>query len=535
MEKKKVNPYMPLWFALVMIAGMFLGIWLYSNSPGLSFFKLSGSGKFNQVLQYVQKNYVDTIGKSRLEEKAITGMLESLDPHSTYISPAEFHDANDPLLGSFEGIGVQFRIENDTVAVILPVANGPSEKLGIKAGDRIVKIEGKNVAGIKISNNDVMRKLKGPKGTRVTVSIFRRGVKDLIDYTITRDVIPTYSMDIAYMVDNGIGYIKLNNFSATTHDEIHSALEQLKKNGMQKLILDLRGNGGGYLTAAVDIADEFLPKGRLIVYTKGSHHPREEFYSDGQGIFEQGDLLVMIDEFSASAAEIVTGAIQDNDRGIILGRRSFGKGLVQEQLNMKDGSAVRLTVARYYTPSGRCIQKPYKDGLDKYNNDYYHRFMNGELEHADSIKFPDSLKFKTRSGKTVYGGGGIMPDIFTPIEKDSTLKFYNLAVNKGLIFQWAFDYTDKNRSTLNRFRNVDEFESKFNVSDAMYSEFLSYALQKGLKHEGTNLAESDHRAKVLLKAYVGRNVLDNEGFYPILNTIDPGFRKALDVLKKKGL
>jgi len=531
MEKKKINPYMPLWFALVLIAGMFLGIGLYSHSPGLGLFKFQGTGKLNQVIQYVKKNYVDTIGKTRLEEKAITGLLESLDPHSTYITPAEFHDATDPLLGSFEGIGVQFRIENDTITVILPVANGPSEKLGIKAGDRIVKIEGKNVAGIKISNNDVMRKLKGPKGTQVNVSIFRRGVKDLMDYTVTRDVIPTYSMDIAYMVNPGTGYIKLNNFSATTHDEVHTALGQLKKNGMEKLILDLRGNGGGYLTAAVDLADEFLPKGRLIVYTKGANHSREDYYSDGQGIFEQGTLVVMIDEFSASASEIVTGALQDNDRGIVLGRRSFGKGLVQEQLNMKDGSAVRLTVARYYTPSGRCIQKPYKDGLEKYNSDYYHRFMNGELEHPDSIKFPDSLKFKTLSGKIVYGGGGIMPDIFTPIEKDSALRFYNLAANKGLIYQWAFDYTDKYRRQLSRFKNVDVFEAKFQVSDAMYAEFLAYTLKKGLKHEGKNLPESDHRARVLIKAYIGRNILDNEGFYPILNTIDPAFKKAVEVVK----
>jgi len=533
MEKKKVNPYMPIWFALVMIAGMFLGIWLYSHAPNLSFLQFQDSGKLNQVLRYVQKNYVDTIGKSRLEEKAITGLLEGLDPHSTYITPAEFHDATDPLLGSFEGIGVQFRIENDTVTVILPVANGPSEKLGIKAGDRIVRIEGKNVAGIKISNNDVMRKLKGPKGTQVSISIFRRGIKGLIDYTITRDVIPTYSMDIAYMAAPGIGYIKLNTFSATTHEEVHAAIEQLKKDGMTKLILDLRGNGGGYLTAAVDLADEFLQKGRLIVFTKGAHHSREDYFSDGQGLFENGTLLVMIDEFSASAAEIVTGAIQDNDRGIILGRRSFGKGLVQDQINFKDGSAVRLTVARYYTPSGRCIQKPYKEGLDNYNSDYYHRYINGELEHPDSIKFPDSLKFKTLSGKVVYGGGGIMPDIFTPIEKDTALMFYKLAVNKGVIFQWAFDYTDKYRSHLSRFKNVDDFDKQFQVNDVMYSDFLAYSLKKGLKHEGKNLQESDRRIKVLIKAYIGRNILDNEGFYPILNTIDPAFLKAIEVIKQR--
>jgi carboxyl-terminal processing protease len=532
MENRKFSPYLPIWLALSMIAGMFLGIWLYMHASGNVPGSGRGSGKIDQVINYVQDNYVDTIGRERLEEKSINGLLESLDPHSTYITAAEFHDANDPLLGSFEGIGVQFRIENDTVAVILPVANGPSEKLGIKAGDRIVRVDGKNIAGIKITNNDVMRKLKGPKGTQVTVSIFRRGVKGLTDYTITRDVIPTYSMDIAYMPEPGIGYIRLNNFSATTHEEVHNAIEQLKIDGMKKLVLDLRSNGGGYLTAAVDLADEFLPKGRQIVYTSGSHHSREDFYSDGKGLFEDGPLLIMIDEFTASAAEIVTGAIQDNDRGVVIGRRSFGKGLVQEQLNMKDGSAVRLTVARYYTPSGRCIQKPYREGLDKYNNDYYHRIASGELEHPDSIKFPDSLKYKTLSGRIVYGGGGIMPDIFTPVERDSTLKFYTMAVNKGLIYQWAFDYTDKFRPQLSKFKNVDDFETGFNVTDAMYKEFLDYCLSKSLKHEGANLAESDRKAKVLIKAYIGRNILDNEGFYPILNSIDQGFLKAMDVVRK---
>jgi carboxyl-terminal processing protease len=511
---------------------MFLGVWLNGHSPALRFLQIPGTSKLNEVIQYVRSNYVDTIGRSRLEEKSITGLMENLDPHSTYITPAEFHDANDPLLGSFEGIGVQFRMENDSITVILPIANGPSEKIGIKAGDRIVKIEGKNVAGIKISNTDVMRKLKGPKGTRVQVSIFRRGMKDLLEYTITRDLIPTYSMDIAYMPESGTGYIRLNNFSATTHNEVHAALQQLQQSGMKKLILDLRGNGGGYLNAAVDLADEFLPKGRMIVFTKGAHHSKESYYSDGKGLFENGTLLVMIDEFSASAAEIVTGAVQDNDRGIVVGRRSFGKGLVQEQLNMKDGSAVRLTVARYYTPSGRCIQKPYKEGMDNYNSDYYHRYMNGELEHPDSIHFPDSLKFKTLAGKVVYGGGGIMPDIFIPIEKDSTLKFYNLAVNKNLLFQWSFDYTDKYRPQLSRFKNVDAFEANFQVTDAMYSDFLKYSEKKGLKHEGTNLAENDRRARILIKAYIGRNILDNEGFYPVLNTIDPAFKKAMEIVRK---
>ncbi|MCK9203544.1 MAG: S41 family peptidase [Bacteroidales bacterium] len=529
MERKR-NPYLPIWFALVLIGGIILGIFLASRSGRLLPFQQSAD-KLPQVLEYIQDNYVDTLSRTILEEKAISGLLEKLDPHSVYISAEEFHDANDPLLGSFEGIGVQFRMESDTITVINPVTGGPSEKLGIRSGDRIVKINGENVASKKISTTDVMRKLKGPKGTEVNVTIFRRGGGGLLDFTITRDVIPTYSMDIAYMVKPGIGYIRLNTFSATTHDEVHNALEKLKGDGMKNLILDLRGNGGGYLQAAIDVSNEFLPKGTLIVYTEGMHHKKEIFKSEGDGLFEKGKLIVMIDDGSASASEILAGAIQDNDRGTILGRRSFGKGLVQEQLPFKDGSALRLTVARYYTPTGRCIQRPYKDGLDAYNSDYMHRFIDGELENPDSIKFPDSLKYKTPGGKTVFGGGGIMPDIYIPIEKDSTLRYYTLCINKGLVYQWAFDYTDRNRARLLRYRNVDQFDQSFIITDAMFTDFMRYAEKKGVKRQGRDLTKSDHYIRTMLKAYIGRNLLDNEGFFPILNTIDPAFNKAVETLK----
>lgn len=530
MEKKN-NYYLPIWFAVVLTGGILLGLFL-GNRIGNFNLLPSGKDKLKEVLNYVHDNYVDTMSKKVLEEKAISGLLEKLDPHSVYISAEEFHDANDPLLGSFEGIGVQFRLENDTVTVINPVSGGPSEKLGIRAGDRIVKVDGKNIAGIKISTNDVMRKLKGPKGTEVKVAIFRRSVGGLLDFTITRDVIPTYSMDIAYMPASGIGYIRLNNFAATTHEEVHKALENLQEKGMKKLILDLRGNGGGYLKAAIEVADEFLGRGELIVYTEGMNHKREVSQATSDGLFEKGDLIVLVDEGTASAAEIVSGAIQDHDRGTIVGRRSFGKGLVQEQLDFKDGSALRLTVARYYTPTGRCIQKSYKDGLEIYNNDYYHRFMNGELEHPDSIKFPDSLKFKTPKGRTVYGGGGIMPDIFVPLEKDSALVYYTKCINKGLVYQFAFDYTDRNRSQLIRFKNVDQFNKGFAVTDDILNEFILYAAKSGIKHTGKDLTKSDRYIKTMLKAYIGRNLLDNDGFFPILNTIDPGFLKAVEILKK---
>jgi carboxyl-terminal processing protease len=528
--EKKYNPYLPLWFALVLAGGIVLGIFL-NNRTGTFSLMHAGNDKLKEVIGYVEDNYVDTLSRRVLEEKAINGMLEKLDPHSVYISAEEFHEANDPLLGSFEGIGVQFRIENDTVTVINPVSGGPSEKLGIRAGDRLVKVDGKIIAGIKISTIDVMRKLKGPKGTIVKVSVFRRGVAGLLEFDITRDVIPTYSMDIAYMPAPGIGYIRLNNFSATTHEEMHTALENLQQQGMKELILDLRSNGGGYLKAAIDVADEFLAKGKLIVYTEGMHHAREISEATSDGLFEKGNLVVMVDEGTASAAEIVAGAIQDHDRGLVVGRRSFGKGLVQEQLDFKDGSALRLTVARYYTPTGRCIQKPYKDGLEVYNSDYYHRFMNGEMEHPDSIKFPDSLKYKTPRGRTVYGGGGIMPDIFIPMEKDSALFYYNQCINKGLVFQFAFDYTDANRSRM-QFKNARQFENGFVVSDAIFADFVKYADRKGVKHTGKDLEKSDRFVRTMLKAYVGRNLLDNDGFFPTLNTIDPGFLKAMEILKK---
>lgn len=521
---------MPFRFALVLCGGIVLGLFLASRT-GQFGTGAAGRDKLKEVIDYVEENYVDTVGSKILEEKAINGMLEKLDPHSVYITPEEFHEATDPLLGSFEGIGVQFRIEADTVTVVTPVAGGPSEKLGVRAGDRIVKVDGKNVAGIRITNNDVMRKLKGPKGSKVLVSVYRRGVKGLIDFNITRDVIPTYSLDVSYIAEPGIGYIRLNNFASTTHDEVHKALSELKSQGMKKLILDLRGNGGGYLKAATDVADEFLGRGQLIVYTEGMHHPKEISRATSDGLFEQGDLVVLVDEGTASAAEIVAGAMQDQDRGVIVGRRSFGKGLVQEQLDFKDGSAIRLTVARYYTPTGRCIQKPYKDGVEVYRNDYYHRFMNGELEHADSIKFPDSLKFKTPKGHTVYGGGGIMPDVFIPLENDSALRYYNQCVNKGLIFQFAFDYADRERPALQRYKTAQQFIRDFSVNEALYAQFVSYAAGKGVKHEGKVLSRSDHNVKTLLKSYIGRNLLDNNAFYPVLNSIDPVFERAVRELK----
>lgn len=530
--ERRYNPYMPIWFALVLAGGMLIGLFLGNRFNNIMPGRATG-GKLPEILRYVQKNYVDTIGFEQLEEKAINGFLEKLDPHSVYISAAEFHEANDPLLGSFEGIGVQFRVEKDTVVVIIPIAGGPSEKVGIRAGDRIVKVNGENIAGIKISTNDVMRKLKGPKGTEVTISVFRRNTPGLVDFVITRDVIPTYSLDVAYMAAPAIGYIRLNNFSSTTARETSEALEKLLGQGMKKLILDLRGNGGGYLKAAIDVADQFLPEGKLIVYTNGIHRDKEVANATSDGLFESGELVVLVDEGTASSAEIVAGAIQDQDRGTIIGRRTFGKGLVQEQKDFKDGSALRLTVAKYYTPTGRCIQKPYDNGIEDYHGEFYQRMVNGELEHPDSIKFPDSLKYKTPGGKIVYGGGGIMPDIFIPVERDSTLAYYSQCINKGIVYQFAFDYTDRYRSSLGAYRDVKSFEKNFVISDLVYKEFIRFAETKGVKRDGKDNSKSDRYIRTMLKAYIGRNLLDNNVFFPIINSIDPGYLKSIETLNLK--
>jgi carboxyl-terminal processing protease len=533
MNKNKWTVYLPLIMAAVLLAGLLIGIQLGRNGAVFPFLGSSKDNKLNGVIRYVEDNYVDTVSRQVLTDKAISGMLQGLDPHSVYILPSEFHDYTDPLIGSFEGIGVRFQLERDTITVINTISGGPSEKIGIRAGDRIVRIDGKNVAGIRITNADVLKMLKGKKGSRVNVSIFRRGVGSLLDFTITRDVIPTYSVDIAYMATPAIGYIRLNNFSETTAGEVEKALLDLKSGGMTKLIIDLRGNGGGYLKAAILVADQLLPEGKLIVYTEGAHHRKDVFYAESGGLFEKGDVVILIDEWSASASEILAGAIQDNDRGTILGRRSFGKGLVQEQMNMKDGSAIRLTVARYYTPTGRCIQKPYTGGTDAYYLEYYHRVQNGDNEVPDTSKIPDSLKFKTPKGKIVYGGGGILPDILVPAEKDSALLYYSRAVNKGVIYQFAFDYTDRYRKELSRFRTPDEFGKNFRVTDDIYAGFIDAAGKQGIKREGKDLALSDARIRTLIKAYIGRNILDNPGFYPFLNTIDPDFLKALEILNRK--
>ena len=522
-------------FLWVVVIGLFIGIFvsvvseniLLKRSP-----RVIAASKYDEVMHYINTLYVDTVKSSELEEEAIIAMMEKLDPHSQYIPKKEFDAVNDPLLGSFEGIGVQFRIVEDTVTIINTIKGGPSEKVGVMAGDRIVYVGDSLIAGIKIKNDDVMRLLKGPKGTKVKVKNYRRGVEGLQEFTITRDVIPTYSVDIAYMLDDSTGYIKLSKFSATTHREFVNAAKRLKKEGMKQLVFDLRGNGGGYLGEAVDIVDEFLPKGSLVVFTEGRFRPKTEYKARKKGLLEEMPVTVLIDDESASASEIVAGALQDNDCGTIVGRRSFGKGLVQEQIMLSDGSAIRVTVARYYTPTGRCIQKPFTGSMEDYLYESYDRYKNGELFSADSIHIDTSLRYVTPNGKVVYGGGGIIPDVYVPLVNDSTEYYFNRIVNLGVLYQYAFDYCDRHRQELNRYKTVTDFNRSFRVTDAMFNELVAQAEKKGIKGNDVERQVARRESDILLKAYIARDLFDDEGFYPVYRPMDDVLQKALEVLSE---
>ena len=529
-ENKKARPIIII---LLFLAGIVVGI-LINKGDDLrqQASHIEGNSKFDEVMWYVGHEYVDVPDVRGLQDHAITAMMDELDPHSAYISLEEFNEVNDPLMGSFDGIGVQFRLEKDTIAVVSVIKGGPSEKVGLLGGDRIVYIDDTLAAGVKMTNEKVMRKLKGPKNTKVKVSVLRRGVEGLIDYTITRAAIPTYSVDIAYMLDKKTAYLKLSKFSATTVEEFKKAIQDLKSQGMKQLVFDLRGNSGGYLNAAVDISDEFLPKGSLIVYTEGRNRPRTYMKARRHGMLEKLPVVVLIDGESASASEIVAGALQDNDRGTIIGRRSFGKGLVQEQIMLNDKSAIRLTVARYYTPSGRSIQKPFKGNREKYLFESFERYETGEVFHPDSIHFADSLKYTTPKGKTVYGGGGIMPDIYVPLVDDSTEYYFNRIVNLGLLYQYAFDYTDSHRQQLQRYQTSEAFNKPFWVTESMFNELVKRADEKGIKGSYRQKQVARREANILLKAYIARNLFDDEGFYPIYAPMDEVLQKALETLRQ---
>jgi carboxyl-terminal processing protease len=531
---KRITLYLPVILALVLILGIWLGSKLSfiknDKIENVLFTKPAHHDKVTDLINYIQQDYVDSVSREDLTDYAIMGILDSLDPHSQYIPAEDFTEVEDQLNSNFEGIGIQFRIEKDTIMVIQTIPGGPSEKAGLLAGDRIVKINDSLVAGTGMTSNGAVKLLKGKRGSEVEVSVFRRGLADLIDFDLIRDVIPTYSIDISYMVDDTIGYIKLSRFAANTYEEFAGALGKLLDEGMTRLILDLRANTGGFLQASIRISDEFLPDQKLIVYTEGNSRPNNYAYATRKGIYEKNGLVILIDESSASASEIVAGAIQDNDRGLIVGRRSFGKGLVQEQLSFPDGSAVRLTVARYHTPTGRNIQRPYEKGAKEYYEELYERYASGEMENPDSIAFADTIKYYTPAGKVVYGGGGIMPDIYVALKADEKDKFYSRLIHQNMIFQFAFDYTDKQRAQLQQYRTAEEFIENFRIDDRLFSELTAYIRNEGVTFTMQELQDSEQKIRTLLKAYIGRNLLDDAAFYPVYHKVDKIFIVALDTL-----
>ncbi len=526
---------MPLVLALVLIAGFYLGLNLRAPGGGSaphSFFSIGMDrhNKINDVINYIHDAYVDSVSRDFLTEETIRSMLRNLDPHSSYIPASEFRRFNDPLMGSFEGIGIEFNMIKDTLVVIQPIPGGPSERAGIMPGDRIVLVEDSLIAGVQLSSDEVREMLLGEKGSRVRLSVLRAGLAGLLHFELTRDKIPSHSVDIAYMLDDKTAYILLNRFSVTTHQEFVAGLDKLAAEGMQRLILDLRGNGGGFLDAAILVADELLERGQLIVYTDGRRRPRTYARAQRDGRFQDKPLVILMDEWSASASEIIAGAVQDNDRGLVVGRRSFGKGLVQEQVQLNDGSAVRLTVARYYTPTGRSIQKPYDPGDDAYFTEFMQRHIQGEMISPDSIRFDETLRFETPAGRVVYGGGGIMPDIFVPLESGEKTAFFNKVFNRGHIYTFAFDYADRQRASLDGHGDARGFVEGFRLNNRIYNDFLDYVGERGSDPPPQRNKESEALIRTYLKAYIGRNIFGAEAFYPVLHTHDKTLRKALEVL-----
>lgn len=503
-------------------------VWLTASSQGVQ----ENSQKFGRLLRLVESYYVDSTDINDLTEKAIVSLLQDLDPHSVYISKDEVDRMNEPLQGNFEGIGITFNILKDTLLVLSTVPGGPSEKVGLMAGDRIVTIDGKNIAGTGLKNDDVMKMLRGEKGSSVDLKVHRRNSTQLLDFTIVRDKIPLYSLDASFMMDKETGYIKLNRFAATTVDEFKLAMADLKKQNVKNLILDLRNNGGGFLKAAIDLADEFLPGNSMVVYTEGVNNPKRDYKATSQGSFEDGKLIVLMNENSASASEIVAGAIQDWDRGIIIGRRSFGKGLVQQPFYLTDGSMVRLTTAHYYTPSGRGIQKPYENGLADYRNDNQRRMEHGELFSADSIALPDSLKFKTLiNGRTVYGGGGVMPDIFVSMDTSYLYRFYNRIQRNSIVNNFVMDYVDKNRESLKRqYSDFEQFNQKFQISDEIIESIVAMAESDGIQRDQESLNFTRNMMKKEVKSLIARDIFTHNHFYRIFNQDDKTILKALEIL-----
>jgi carboxyl-terminal processing protease len=525
---------LPILFALVLSGGFFLGqLWVPSGEGKSSsrMFIYPQTNKIESLLNLIEEQYVDSIEKEDLVEGIIPEILKNLDPHTVYIPAEDLDAANEELEGNFGGIGVQFSMQDDTVLVISVVSGGPSEKLGIIPGDRIITVNDSIIAGVEMGTDKVVGLLRGEMGTKVDVGIMRRGRPELIDIEITRGSIPVYSVDVAYMITDSIGYIKVSRFGRNTYQEFLTAMARLKAHNCQSVIVDFRGNSGGYLDIAISMTNEFLEKGDLIVYTEGKSSPRQDAIANGLGSCKDMGVTVLIDEFSASASEIFAGAIQDNDRGLIVGRRSFGKGLVQQQIPLPDGSAIRLTVARYYTPSGRGIQKPYEEGVENYHRDILARFEHGEFFEQDSIDLDESLEFRTRNGRLVFGGGGIMPDVFVARDTTAFSDFYYRLRDKAILYQYALKYSDDNRLQLQRFDEVDALKNHLDQQNLLDG-LLAFAREEGVTYNEKDLRRSRQYIAVELKAYIARNIFDNEGFYPVFHEIDEVLKVAVSQVKK---
>lgn len=492
--------------------------------------------KLNNVLMAVSSLYVDSIDDKKVIENAIVSVLKELDPHSAYIPKEEVQRVQEPLKGNFEGIGVQFQMLEDTLFVVQTIAGCPAEKVGILPGDRMIYIEDEIIAGVKMQNTQIMERLRGPKGTEVNVKMLRSGEKELISFKIIRDKIPVYTVDANYMIGKDIGYIKINNFGATTIDEYNKAFDSLKSQGMKHLILNLQGNGGGYLGTAIELGDQFLSDGQMVVYTEGLHQHRQDAKATKRGNFEKGKLIVLVDEYSASASEIVSGAIQDWDRGIIIGRRTFGKGLVQRELPLGDGSLLRLTTARYYTPTGRSIQKSYKDGVKKYEEDLMNRYKHGELMHVDSIHFPDSLKHQTlRLGRTVYGGGGIMPDVFIPIDTTRYTDYHKKLVARGVMNKSSIQYIENHREELKLlYPTFDVYKNNYVVQDDFISQLVENGEKEEIPYNEEQMELSRNMIKLRLKALIARDIWDTNEYNRIMDDENESIKRAVEILQTKG-
>jgi len=529
---KKTVILLPLLIALSVAIGILIGNMLNKNAtPIYSGLAYNHQDKISTILDLINTEYVDSVNTNNIIEETIPEILKNLDPHTTYIPAKDMQEVNEEMQGNFSGIGVQFSIMEDTVRVVEVISGGPSSKVGILPGDRIISVNDSVIAGVNVDNNTVLSLLRGEKNSKVNVSVARKDYDDVLDFEITRGDIPIYSVDVSYMIDPATGFVKVSRFANTTYSEFMQAMTKLQNDGAKKVIVDLRGNTGGSLVAVIQMVDEFLQKGEPILFTEGVNQPRKTYNASAHASFSDISLFVLIDEFSASASEIFAGAMQDNDRGIVIGRRSFGKGLVQEQVPMMDGSALRLTVARFYTPSGRCIQRSYDDGSEEYYNNIYERFHNMEQLVADSIHFVDSLKYTTKGGRIVYGGGGIMPDFFVPVDTTGNSDYINSLFRKGLIYSYAYSYADEHRGVLSAFTTADEFDTYLEKENAM-GDFISFAESKGVKKDPAGLKLSGDVIKAQLKAYIARNIIGEEGFYPIIKNIDKTLLRAIEISRE---